>query len=158
MTFWLTVTAALGAATMGGIFFAFSSFVIPALGRIPPAEGIRAMQRINIDVFHWTFMGTFFGTPVLCVVLGALTIARWPQSDAVLVVVGAVLHVLGCFAVTAACNVPRNNWLAKVEAEAVEDPAATWAEYASGWTRWNHVRTAACMASACAFVLALASS
>lgn len=43
MTFWLTVIAALASALMGGVFFAFSSFVMPALGRIPPAEGIRAM-------------------------------------------------------------------------------------------------------------------
>ena len=79
MTLWLTVTAALASALMGGIFFAFSSFVMPALGRIPPAEGIRAMQRINIDVFHWSFVVAFFGTPAACLalaVLGAAALER----------------------------------------------------------------------------------
>ncbi len=57
---------------MGGIFFAFSSFVIPALGRIAPAQGIRAMQRINIDVCHWSFVVAFFGTPIACVAVAGL--------------------------------------------------------------------------------------
>ena len=40
-------TALLGSALVGGIFFAFSSFVMKALARVPPAEGIAAMQSIN---------------------------------------------------------------------------------------------------------------
>ena len=76
MTYWIFSAAALACALMGGIFFAFSSFIMPALGRIPAEEAIRAMQRINIDVFHWTFMAAFFGTPILCVVAAAYGWAR----------------------------------------------------------------------------------
>ena len=41
----LIVAAALGAATIGGVFFAFSTFVMKALGQLPPTQGVAAMQR-----------------------------------------------------------------------------------------------------------------
>jgi uncharacterized membrane protein len=40
--------ALLGAAMIAGVFFAFSSFVMPALARLPAAGGISAMQSINV--------------------------------------------------------------------------------------------------------------
>ena len=39
--------ALLGSALIGGIFFAFSSFVMKALARVPSSEGIETMQSIN---------------------------------------------------------------------------------------------------------------
>jgi uncharacterized membrane protein len=42
------VIALLGAAMIAGVFFAFSSFVMPALARLPAAGGISAMQSINV--------------------------------------------------------------------------------------------------------------
>jgi uncharacterized membrane protein len=42
--------ALLGAAMIAGVFFAFSSFVMPALARLPAAGGISAMQSINVVV------------------------------------------------------------------------------------------------------------
>ncbi len=151
----LVIVAALASALLGGVFFAFSSFIMPALGRVPPAQGIRAMQRINVDVYHWSFMGTFLATPLLCLVLGYQAIVNWSVPGAPLVLLGAALHVFGCFVVTAAGNVPRNTWLATVDSDGVDDAAGAWRHYAVGWTRWNHVRTLACMASTLAFVLAL---
>ena len=40
----LVVLALLGSAVIGGVFFAFSSFVMKALGRVPCGEGIADMQ------------------------------------------------------------------------------------------------------------------
>lgn len=50
--FVLAALAALGSALMAGTFFAFSSFIMGALGRLPPAEGISAMQSINVVVLN----------------------------------------------------------------------------------------------------------
>ena len=50
-------TALLGSALVGGIFFAFSSFVMKALARVPSAEGIGAMQSINVVVLNPSFLG-----------------------------------------------------------------------------------------------------
>ena len=41
--FVLTLVAALGCALVGGVFFAFSSFVMKALGRLPAPQ----VQRIT---------------------------------------------------------------------------------------------------------------
>ena len=46
------VIALLGSALIAGIFFAFSSFVMKALARVPSAEGIAAMQSINVVVLN----------------------------------------------------------------------------------------------------------
>lgn len=39
----LAIAAALGSGLVAGIFFAFSNFVMPALGRIAPESGIAAV-------------------------------------------------------------------------------------------------------------------
>ena len=39
--------AALGAALIGGLFFAFSAFIMAALAARPAAEGMAAMVSIN---------------------------------------------------------------------------------------------------------------
>lgn len=153
MTSWLFSGTALACALMGGIFFAFSSFVMPALGRIPAEESIRAMQRINIDVYHWTFMAAFFGTPIACVVTAANAISSSDGQVALFACIGCSVYILGNFVVTAAGNVPLNNALAAIDPDTV-DATREWARYALGWTRWNHVRTVASIVAAGAFVLA----
>ncbi len=42
--FALTLFAALGCWLIAGVFFAFSTFVMKALARLPSDEGIAAMQ------------------------------------------------------------------------------------------------------------------
>ena len=66
----LIVCTAIACAAMGGVFFAFSSFVMRALARMPPAQGIAAMQSINIVAVTPVFMTALFGTAVACVVVG----------------------------------------------------------------------------------------
>jgi uncharacterized membrane protein len=156
MSSWLFIATALACALMGGVFFTFSSFVMPALGKVPVEEGIRAMQRINIDVYHWTFMGTFFATPIACIAAAAYAIwsQGWNQEAALYAILGCIVYVLGNFVVTAAGNVPLNNALAAVDAESAE-AVRLWVRYLSRWTRWNHVRTVASMIAAGAFLFAL---
>ncbi len=43
----VTLASALGCGLVAGVFYAFSTFVMPALKRLPPAQGIVAMQSIN---------------------------------------------------------------------------------------------------------------
>src|SRR3954447_4328863 len=71
----LVCLAAMGAAIVGGMFYAFSSFVMRALGRIAPEQGVAAMKSINVVVITPSFMVVFAGTAVLCLVLaGASTL------------------------------------------------------------------------------------
>ena len=72
----LTFLAALGTGSVGGVFFAFSSFVMKALSRLPPAQGIAAMQSINLSVINLSFAIQLFGTAALCVFLGIRAVLR----------------------------------------------------------------------------------
>src|SRR5436190_5913255 len=50
LLFYLTLGSTLGCGLIAGVFFAFSSFVMPALAKLPPAQGLAAMQSINVVV------------------------------------------------------------------------------------------------------------
>lgn len=50
--FYLALAAAIGTGLVGGIFYAFSSFVMTALGRISPEQGVTAMKSINVVVIN----------------------------------------------------------------------------------------------------------
>ena len=67
--FALTLFAALGCGLMAGFFFAFSASVMKALARLPAAEGIAAMQSINVAVINPVFLGAFLGTTALCLLV-----------------------------------------------------------------------------------------
>jgi len=60
LMFALTFLSALGAGLVAGIFFAFSAFIMSALGRLSPAGGISAMQSINVVVLNPLFFAVFF--------------------------------------------------------------------------------------------------
>jgi uncharacterized membrane protein len=152
----LTFIAAIGCGLVAGIFFAFSSFVMAALGRIPAAQGIAAMQSINITVINPGFMLALFGTALLCLALAIMALFSWGQSGSVLIVAASLLYLLGCIGVTMAGNVPLNDLLAAAQADAPETNAL-WSRYLREWTRWNHVRTVAPAASAVLFTWVLLS-
>ncbi len=139
--------ALLGSALVGGIFFAFSSFIMKALARVPSAEGVTAMQSINVAVLNPSFLGAFLGTAVLSLIAGGLALAGWGRPSASFFLGGAIFYLVGTILVTVLGNVPLNDRLAAVSAT---DPGAgeVWERYLGRWTVWNHVRTAAAMAAA----------
>ena len=77
----LIVATAIACATMGGVFFAFSSFVMQALKRLPPAQGIAAMQSINIVAVTPVFMTALFGTAVACLVVAVVRRHRLARRE-----------------------------------------------------------------------------
>ena len=154
LRFPLTLIAALGCGLIGGVFFAFSTFVMRALGRLPPAQGISAMQNINVTVINPLFMAAFLGTAALCVLLAILSLTRWQGPGAAWLLAGSVLYLAGNIVVTMAFNVPRNDALAAVDPGSVEG-ARLWADYLVGWNLWNHVRTVTGLLSAASFMAAL---
>ena len=85
------VVALLGSALIGGVFFAFSSFVMKALARVPSHEGIAAMQSINVVVLNPSFLGVFMGTTVISVLVAALAIKGWATPPAPYFLAGALL-------------------------------------------------------------------
>ncbi|WP_089728707.1 anthrone oxygenase family protein [Modicisalibacter muralis] len=151
----LTLLAALGCGLVAGVFFTFSTFVMQALFRLPAHEGIAAMQSINIVVLNPWFLGTFFGTGAICVLLIVLALVSEAGFSAAFGVLGSALYLVGTLGVTIVCNVPRNQALAKLDPKA-PDSVAHWDDYVRNWTRWNHVRTIAALLAAAVFSVMLA--
>ena len=149
----LVFLSALGSGLVGGIFFAFSTFVMGALARLPAPQGIAAMQSINIVVINPVFMAAFMGTGLLCVIAAIGALFGWAGTHPALVAIGAVVYIVGTIVVTMAGNVPLNDALATVDPASAEG-AAIWARFVPGWSVWNHVRTAADLAAAACFTLA----
>ncbi len=148
----LIIAALLGSALVGGIFFAFSTFIMKALARVPSSEGIRAMQSINVVVINPLVMGTFIGTAILSVAIAMLVLGGWGGTLPHWFFVGALHYVIGTFFVTAFGNVPLNDQLESVSPEEGEQ---LWSHYLRRWTIWNHIRTTAAMIAAFCFTLGL---
>ncbi|NUP07032.1 MAG: DUF1772 domain-containing protein [Polyangiaceae bacterium] len=152
--FTLTLLCALGSGLIAGVFFAFSNFVMKALERLPAAQGIAAMQAINVTVLNRLFLGIFVGTAIVCVATTVVALAFRRQPFPVAILVGTALYVVGTFIVTGACNVPRNDIIAAVDPNSAE-AVAVWADYLRSWTTWNTVRTIASFVSSASFIIAL---
>lgn len=144
----LLVIAAVGSGLNGGLFFIFSNTIMRAFDALPAAAAVASMNSINRVIVNPLFLLTFFGTGLLC--LGLLV----TQLDSPLVVAGALFYLIGALGVTMVCNVPLNDKLAQVQ-PSVTDVETQWRAYRRPWTRWNHVRTAACLLSAASFTLAI---
>lgn len=135
-------------AIVAGVFLAFSDFIMRSLALTHGTGGLEAMQVINREVFRWVFMALFLGMATVSaglVVYGALHISGGPGA---LILLGALIYLLGCFAVTVFFNVPMNEALAGMEpsTEATRD---YWTSiYLPRWTMWNTVRTIACVVAA----------
>jgi uncharacterized membrane protein len=142
-----TLVTALGCGLGAGAFFAFSTFVMSALKRLSPANGVAAMQSINELAVTPAFMTALFGTAVASLALAVWAVISWGERYAALVLAGGVIYLVGTIGVTIACNVPLNNRLATLHARGA-DAAGYWHEYVTKWTAWNHVRTAAALAAA----------
>lgn len=136
----ITVLAAVGAGLIGGLLFIFSNTVMKALTRLPPEQGMTAMQYINVIIVNPMFLSVFLGTALLCGVLVAYALLGWSGAAAPWLLIGAGAYLIGTFGVTMAFNVPLNNVLASTRVS-VESAAEAWPSYVAPWLRWNHVRT-----------------
>jgi uncharacterized membrane protein len=151
---WPTLAAALGTGLVAGMFYAFSSFVMPALGRLPAPHAVAAMQSINVTVITPSFLVIFLGSAVVAGALGVHAVIYWDRPGAALRLAGAVLYLVGTIGVTRFGNIPMNNAIAALDPSSPE-AAAYWAKFLSSWVTWNTVRTAAALAAAGAFVWSL---
>jgi len=150
----LTLLAALGSGLVGGVFFGFSGFVMRALARLRPAQGIAAMQSINVVAVTPPLMIALLGTALACVALVVSSLFKWREPVAMLRLVGGGLFLVGTELVTLVRNVPMNDALAAVDPDSA-DGAAQWARYVPEWTAWNTVRTVAALAASAALTVAL---
>ncbi len=147
-----TTVAAVGAGVSGGVLFAFSTFVMRALDRLPAERAIETMQSINREAPNPAFMAVLLGTGGVAAVVGVGALRRLDGAEGRLVVVASALY-LASLLVTIAFHIPRNDRLARVATPAA-DAVEVWHRYASAWTTGNHVRAGLAIAAALLFTVA----
>lgn len=153
----LTSVAAIGSAAVGGLFYAFSTFVMRGLDRTGPSAAITAMRGINAEAqANVPFLAVFLGSAVLALAVGVVALGRLGQPAGWYLLAGAVLGLVPAV-VTMAFNVPLNNHLDGVDPAGLSaaDAARQWRSYASTWTAWNHVRAATGLAAAAVLLAGL---
>ena len=146
------VAAAVGAGAAGGVFLAFSTFVMRALDRLPPSQSVASMQAINKSAPNPLFMTCLFGTAAASVALIVHGL-RNGEPDAKYLVVGGGVYLAG-IVLTIVYHVPHNDALAMVDANGA-DAENAWSRYCGPWTAWNHVRTLTSLGAAAAYCMAL---
>ena len=149
------VLAAIGSGIIGGIYFAFSTFIMRAFADIPREHGIDAMNAINRVIVRSLFLPLFFGSAILSLFLIAAWWFGWGDLRSGYALAGALLYFVTSFVSTVVFNVPLNNELARTGAASPEGETV-WARYLQRWTQWNHLRTVTSLLAAIAFAIAAA--
>jgi uncharacterized membrane protein len=150
----LKILAAVGCGLAAGVFFGFSTFVMNALGKLQPPQGIAAMQSMNIAAINPLFMTALFGTGAVCLFWTFFSLFNWHEAGSAYLLAGSLLYLCGAIIVTIFFNVPLNDALAAVDPASAEG-AGLWSRYLAEWTWWNHARTIASLVSAIFFTLTL---
>ena len=152
----LTVLAALGSATFGGVLFGFSTLVMPGLDQSPPSAAITTMQQINKVAPKSLLAVDMVVTLALCLIVAVVAVLRLRGDGGLgsgLVLLGCLLYV-AAFAITAIYHIPHNDAFASVAADGPR-AARAWRDYARPWELWNHVRAACALAGSAAMVVGL---
>ncbi len=130
-------------SAVGGVFLAFSDFIMRSLNLVKGQGGIEAMQIINVEIMRSVFMVLFIGmamVSLLMLVYAAVSVAGTPKY---LLMLAGGLYLVGVFAVTAVGNVPLNNQLAGIDPAAVQTLAFWKQTYMTRWVNLNSLRTLA---------------
>ncbi|XOV78466.1 MAG: DUF1772 domain-containing protein [Aestuariibacter sp.] len=147
----LLIMACLGSGMMAGLFVSFSTFMMTALGSLEDSNGIRVMQAINRHIVRPSFLMVFLGTAAA---LLAASYLSYGTSEFVFIILATLVYVFACVLSTIIFNVPLNDRLADCDPEHLESQRF-WRDYLVHWTRWNHLRSVACVVSILILALTL---
>lgn len=151
--FYLAVFLALWSGVVGGVFSAFSEFVMAALVRTTPSAGIEAMQQINRTVLRTQFVAGILLIPALSIFLAFQAWTGFEGTARTLLVLAPVIFVPSVFLMTLLRHVPMNTRLDELD-PASQDAQTYWCEYGRKWTRLNHVRSLGSLATSGIYILA----
>ncbi|MEE4185986.1 MAG: anthrone oxygenase family protein [Gammaproteobacteria bacterium] len=144
---------ALWSAVIGGVFSAFSEFVMSGLLRAAPAGGIESMQHINKTVLKTQFVIGIFAIGAFSVLFAVYSLAAFAGGAQTAIILASAVYLPTVLLMTMMGNVPMNNKLAGLDHRSVA-AKAYWVRYGRIWTRLNHVRTGGSIATAALYIIA----
>jgi len=121
--FILDQIATLAYALVGGVFLAFSDFIMRSFSHTSGVGGVEAMQIINREVFRWIFMALFLGLAPVSLGMMVYGLMIVGGSTGALMAFAGLLYFIGCFGVTILFNVPMNETLADMD---ISQPATSY--------------------------------
>ncbi|MFK8052449.1 MAG: DUF1772 domain-containing protein [Woeseiaceae bacterium] len=137
----------LWSAVIGGVFSAFSEFVMSGLSRSAPAAGIESMQHINRTVLKTQFVIGIFVIGIFSVLFAAYSLTVFSGPALITILLAASIYLLAVFLMTLLGHVPMNNKLDALE-HTSREAERYWAHYARVWTKLNHARYIGCVLTA----------
>ncbi len=139
-------------ALMAGLYFAFTTSVMPGLARLDDRGYVTAMQRMNESILNPVFLTTFLGglaVPVAAAFLHLGGGGRLPW-----IVAGALLYA-ATLVITGVVNIPLNNQLMAAGDVTEQSAPAARAAFHDRWTRFNTLRTVLSAAAVASLAIAL---
>lgn len=136
----LLITAVL-TALIAGLFYAYSCSVVLGLGKLSDSEYLRAMQSINREILNPVFFMSFIGTAVLLPV--SVFVFRGQQPVFIFLLLATLAYLIGVFGVTAAGNVPMNDFLDKFDISGATSEAVKQMRehFENKWNFLNNIRS-----------------
>ena len=130
---------------VAGFLFAFAVVVMPGIRSLTDREFIRAFQEMDrvIQNNQPLFMLVWIGSVVALIIASVLGIGQLGGIDRSLLTFAALSYLLGVQWPTVTVNVPLNNKLQTLDADALDERAQKKArqDFEPRWNRWNSIRT-----------------
>ncbi|MEM8633703.1 MAG: anthrone oxygenase family protein [Pseudomonadota bacterium] len=152
-TLYFCLFLALWSAVIGGVFSAFSEFVMAGLLRTAPAGGIEAMQHINRTVIKTQFVAGILCIALFSLLFAVYSVAAFEGTALITLLLAPIVYLPSVFLMTIFGNVPMNNKLDRL-VHTTSEAKAYWEEYGRNWTRLNHIRTLGSILTAGLYIIA----
>jgi len=142
-------------ALVAGLYFGFTTAVMPALARVDDRGYVTTMQRIDTAILNPWFLTAFLGALALPVVAVFLHLGEDSRARLPWIIAGAVLYGI-TVVTTSVVNIPLNKRISAAgEVDDRTAPAVRTA-FHGRWTRFNDLRTVLSTAAVVALAVALA--
>jgi len=152
-TLYFCLFLALWSAVIGGVFSAFSEFIMAGLLKTAPSGGIEAMQHINRTVIKTQFVAGILSIALFSVLIALYSLTVFEGAALAALILAPIVYLPTVFFMTMLGNVPMNNKLDRLDYTSAE-AETYWIEYGRNWTRLNHVRSCGSVLTAGLYVFA----
>lgn len=139
------ILATLLCSLVAGFLFAFSVVVMPGIKGLTDREFIRAFQKIDrvIQNNQPIFILVWVGSVVTLIISAVFGIGQLDGIERPLLIFAVLAYLLGVQLPTVTVNVPLNNKLQTLDADALDETMQKKAreDFEPRWNRWNAIRT-----------------